>query len=66
MCVCRSIGHAMGTTWAMEWARDGDLLRPVCVLVAPAEQHTLVTKDETIALIPSGSVPPYASRRTYC
>jgi two-component system, chemotaxis family, protein-glutamate methylesterase/glutaminase len=29
------------------------------VLVAPAGRHTLITKDEAVALIPSGSVPPY-------
>jgi two-component system chemotaxis response regulator CheB len=40
-------------------AQDGDSLQPGCVLVAPAGQHTLVTKDETIALIPSGPAPPY-------
>lgn len=47
------------TALAVEWAEDGNPLRPGCALVAPAGQHTLVTKDETIALIPSGSVPPY-------
>jgi two-component system chemotaxis response regulator CheB len=29
------------------------------VLVAPAGRHTPITKDEAVALIPSGSVPPY-------
>ena len=29
------------------------------MLVAPAGRHTLITNDETIALIPSGPVPPY-------
>ena len=40
-------------------AADGDALLPGRVLVAPAGQHTLVTAEQTIALIPSGSVPPY-------
>ena len=43
----------------VRWARDGDQLRPGRVLVAPAGQHTLVTGDESIVLIPSGPVPPY-------
>ena len=43
----------------MESAEDGGPIRPGCVLVAPPGQHTLITKDETVALIPSGSVPPY-------
>ncbi len=47
------------TALALEWARDGDPLSPGRALVAPPGQHTLITKDETIALIPSGSVPPY-------
>lgn len=47
------------TALAVEWAREGDPLRPGHVLAAPAGRHTLVTKDETIALIPSGPVPPY-------
>jgi two-component system chemotaxis response regulator CheB len=47
------------TDLAVEWAEDGASLRPGCVLVAPAGRHTLITKDETVALIPSGSVPPY-------
>ena len=28
------------------------------MLVAPTGQHTLITKNQTVALIPSGSVPP--------
>ena len=47
------------TVLPVQWARDGDRLRPGCVLVAPAGQHTLVTSDEAIALIRSGPVPPY-------
>ena len=51
----------LGTSTALpvEWAEDGDALRQGRVLVAPAGQHTLITQDKTIALIPSGSVPPY-------
>jgi two-component system, chemotaxis family, protein-glutamate methylesterase/glutaminase len=40
-------------------AADGDVLLPGRVLVAPAGQHTLVTPEQTIALIPSGPLPPY-------
>ena len=40
-------------------AGDGALLMPGTVLVAPSGQHTLVAADETIALIPSGALPPY-------
>jgi two-component system chemotaxis response regulator CheB len=40
-------------------ATDGTPLVPGHVLVTPAGQHTLVAADETIALIPSGSLPPY-------
>ncbi len=29
------------------------------MLVAPSGQHTLIAADETIALIPSGTLPPY-------
>ena len=47
------------TALSVQWAHDGDPLRPGWALVAPAGQHTLVTRQETIALIPSGSVPPY-------
>jgi len=44
---------------AVEWARDGASLRSGSALAAPSGQHMLVTSDETIALIPSGPVPPY-------
>lgn len=47
------------TALPVQWAQDGDQLLPGRVLVAPPGQHTLITGDETIALIPSGSVPPY-------
>jgi two-component system chemotaxis response regulator CheB len=40
-------------------AIDGAALVPGQVLVSPSGQHTLITGDETIALIPSGAVPPY-------
>jgi two-component system, chemotaxis family, protein-glutamate methylesterase/glutaminase len=40
-------------------ARDGDPLDPGRVLVAPPGQHTLITPQQRVALIPSGSVPPY-------
>lgn len=43
----------------VDWAQHGDSLAPGRVFAAPPGQHTLVTKDETIALIPSGSAPPY-------
>jgi hypothetical protein len=44
---------------AVGWAQEGDSLVPGCVFAAPPGQHTLITKDETIALIPSGPAPPY-------
>jgi two-component system chemotaxis response regulator CheB len=47
------------TALPVGWAQEGDSLVPGCVFAAPPGQHTLITKDETIALIPSGSVPPY-------
>jgi two-component system, chemotaxis family, protein-glutamate methylesterase/glutaminase len=40
-------------------AADGAVLRPGQVLVAPSGQHTLVTAGLAVALIPSGSLPPY-------
>lgn len=50
---------ARATVLPVQWAGDGDPLRPGCVLVAPAGQHTLITSGQAIALIPSGPVPPY-------
>jgi two-component system chemotaxis response regulator CheB len=47
------------TALPVGWAQDGDALVPGCVFAAPPGQHTLITKDETIALIPSGPAPPY-------
>jgi two-component system, chemotaxis family, protein-glutamate methylesterase/glutaminase len=47
------------TALPVKWAEDGDSLLPGYVLVAPVAQHTLITKEQTIALIPSGSIPPY-------
>ncbi|HEY0932433.1 MAG TPA: chemotaxis protein CheB [Trebonia sp.] len=47
------------TDLTVKWAQDGEPLRPGHVFVAPPGEHTLITPDETIALIASGSVPPY-------
>jgi two-component system chemotaxis response regulator CheB len=40
-------------------AREGDRLLPGRILVAPPGRHTLITAQTTIALIPSGPLPPY-------
>lgn len=40
-------------------AQEGDLLMPGRVLVAPSGRHTLITAASKIALIPSGTRPPY-------
>jgi two-component system chemotaxis response regulator CheB len=40
-------------------AGDGTRLSPGTVLVAPSGQHTLITVDGRVALIVSGSLPPY-------
>jgi two-component system chemotaxis response regulator CheB len=40
-------------------ASDGAPLTPGTVLVTPPGQHTLIGADETVALIPSGAIPPY-------
>jgi two-component system, chemotaxis family, protein-glutamate methylesterase/glutaminase len=40
-------------------ARDGAVLAPGRVVVAPSGFHTLVTRDRTVALVPSGRRPPY-------
>lgn len=40
-------------------ATDGAALLPGHVLVTPAGQHALITGEQTVALIPSGSTPPY-------
>jgi two-component system chemotaxis response regulator CheB len=47
------------TALTVEAATDGAKLTPGQVLVAPAGQHALVTGEQTIALIPSGAIPPY-------
>jgi two-component system chemotaxis response regulator CheB len=47
------------TALAVSAATDGAPLTPGVVLVCPAGQHTLITGDDTIVLIPSGSRPPY-------
>jgi two-component system chemotaxis response regulator CheB len=40
-------------------AADGDNLRVGRVLVAPSGCHLLIAADGSVALIPSGSLPPY-------
>lgn len=40
-------------------AADGDPITPARVWVCPPGQHTLVTGDMALALIPSGALPPY-------
>ena len=40
-------------------AIDGDQLAPARVRVCPPGQHTLVTAEMSLALIPSGALPPY-------
>jgi two-component system chemotaxis response regulator CheB len=40
-------------------AGDGTPLVPGQVLVSPSGQHTLITAEGTVALIPSGELPPY-------
>lgn len=37
---------------------DGTLLTPGVVFVAPAGQHTLITRDRRMALVESGDFPP--------
>jgi two-component system chemotaxis response regulator CheB len=50
---------ARRTALAVCTATDGAVLAPGQVLVSPSGQHTLVAADQTIALIPSGTTPPY-------
>jgi two-component system chemotaxis response regulator CheB len=40
-------------------ATEGAALTPGRVLVAPPGRHTLIAVDASIALIPSGNLPPY-------
>ncbi|HEX8629956.1 MAG TPA: chemotaxis protein CheB [Catenuloplanes sp.] len=47
------------TALTVDAAADGDVLSPGRVLVAPSGQHTLIDAAGTVALIPSGTVPPY-------
>ncbi len=47
------------TALAVGLAVDGDRLTPARVWVCPPGRHTLVTGDMSLALIPSGTVPPY-------
>jgi two-component system chemotaxis response regulator CheB len=39
-------------------ARDGEILAPGCVIVAPAGRHLVITGDLRAALISSGAYPP--------
>lgn len=39
-------------------AAHGDALTPGRLLIAPPGHHTLITAEQTIALIPSGAIPP--------
>jgi two-component system chemotaxis response regulator CheB len=41
------------------FAVEGEPLVPGRIVVAPAGQHTLITAERRIALIPSGALPPY-------
>lgn len=47
------------TALPVEQASDGGPLTPARVWVCPPGQHTLVTGDLSLALIPSGALPPY-------
>jgi two-component system chemotaxis response regulator CheB len=47
------------TALPVNLAVDGDRLAPARVWVCPPGQHTLVTGDLSLALIPSGTRPPY-------
>ena len=47
------------TALSVTAAADGMPLVPGRVLVSPPGQHTLIAADATVALIPSGSLPPY-------
>jgi two-component system chemotaxis response regulator CheB len=40
-------------------ATDSAALAPGTVLVTPPGRHTLIAGDQSIALIPSGAIPPY-------
>lgn len=50
---------ARRTALPVDPATDGDALTAGRVLVAPPGQHTLISADASIALIPSGALPPY-------
>jgi two-component system, chemotaxis family, protein-glutamate methylesterase/glutaminase len=43
---------------AVHAARDGEILAPGCVIVAPAGRHLVITSDLRAALIRSGAYPP--------
>ena len=47
------------TALPVNLAVDGDQLAPARVWVCPPGQHTLVSGDLSLALIPSGALPPY-------
>lgn len=47
------------TALPVGFASDGDRLTAARVLVAPPGQHTIIGPDNTLVLIPSGTVPPY-------
>lgn len=47
------------TALTVAFAGDGDLLVPGRVFIAPPGQHTIVSADAGLALIASGSAPPY-------
>src|SRR6188768_4327126 len=50
---------ARRTALVVQDAAEGSKLKPGHILVAPPGRHTLVTRDETLALIESGDRPPY-------
>jgi two-component system chemotaxis response regulator CheB len=47
------------TALKVVFAQDGERLAPGHVVVAPPGRHTLIGPDGSLALIPSGAVPPY-------
>lgn len=50
---------AQRTALPVQPAADGDRLAPAGVWVCSPGQHTLITGDMSLALIPSGVLPPY-------
>jgi two-component system chemotaxis response regulator CheB len=49
--------HSTALPVAAAW--DGERLEPSRVWICPPGQHTLLTADLSVALIPSGGLPPY-------